>query len=394
VLGALRDTQIHTASGATNLLAEIDTISGASGGSFPAAYYGLYGDDIFESFEGRFLRRNIQGGIVWRALLPWNLVMLLTPWLSRSDIAKGIYDKSVFDHATFRSLGEAKGPLIYINATDLSSGHRFTFTQSQFDVICSDLEPFPIAYAVAASSAVPMLLSPVTIRNYAGTCDLLLPEWLEEALQNRRTNPRQYRVARAFVDFRDSGKRYFHLVDGGISDNLGLRAGLDTVAVAGGVLQTAEIMDVDLPDHLVIISVNAETDPDPTIDLSSAAPGFTSMMNAVSGAQIRRYNLETLLLADAMLQEMARDAARIGHDMKVYMVEVSFDNIQDAKRRRYLKRIPTSFKLSDEQVDDLIQAGRELIVAEPQFQELLMNLDGDLPPAESSSSPDAVRDGS
>jgi hypothetical protein len=101
-----------------------------------------------------------------------------------------------------------------------------------------------------------------------------------------------------------------------------------------------------------------------------------------------------LLLADAMLQEMARDAARIGHDMKVYMVEVSFDNVQDAKRRRYLKRIPTSFKLSDEQVDDLIQSGRELIAAEPQFQELLMNLDGDLPPAESSSLPDAVRDGS
>ena len=48
--------------------------------------------------------------------------------------------------------------------------------------MCSDLDPFPIAYAVAASSAVPFLLSPITLRNYAGSCGLEVPKWFDEAL--------------------------------------------------------------------------------------------------------------------------------------------------------------------------------------------------------------------
>ena len=46
------------------LLDEVDTISGVSGGSFPAAYFGLYGDRIFEDFEERFLYRNVQGALL------------------------------------------------------------------------------------------------------------------------------------------------------------------------------------------------------------------------------------------------------------------------------------------------------------------------------------------
>ena len=136
---ALKDTGIEVDGKPRTMLAEVDTLSGVSGGSFPAAYYGLFEDRIFDEFEPRFLRRNIQGAIIWRALLPWNAVALLTPWLSRSDIAKGIYHKSVFDEATFQTLTDAKGPVVYLNATDLSSGERFTYSQGMFDLICSDL---------------------------------------------------------------------------------------------------------------------------------------------------------------------------------------------------------------------------------------------------------------
>jgi NTE family protein len=170
VMEGLRETVIESEDGTRTMLEEVDVLSGVSGGSFPAAYYGLFDDRIFEEFEPRFLRRNIQGAIIWRALIPWNTVALLTPWYSRSDIAKGIYHKSVFEEATFQTLSDAKGPAIYINATDLSSGERFMFTQGQFDLICSDIQPLPIAYAVAASSAVPMLLSPINLRNHSGTC--------------------------------------------------------------------------------------------------------------------------------------------------------------------------------------------------------------------------------
>ena len=79
----------------------------------------------------------------------------MTPWLSRSDLASRYYHEKVFDGATFADLREAGGPRIHINATDLSSGERFTFTQDTFDLICSDIDVLPIATAVAASSAVP-----------------------------------------------------------------------------------------------------------------------------------------------------------------------------------------------------------------------------------------------
>jgi len=379
VLEALRDTEIVSDGQPVRLLDEIDTVSGVSGGSFPAAYYGLFGDRIFDDFEERFLRRNIQGAIIWRVFWPWNTIALMTPWLSRSDIAKGIYHGSVFEEATFADLAAAHGPRVYVNATDLSSGERFVFSQGYFDALCSDLAVFPIAYAVAASSAVPALLSPVSFKSWAGSCGYELPAVIAAGLADRETDPRRYRAVSGFAQFADSRKRYLHLVDGGISDNLGLRAGLDLVAATGGLLEAEAALQREIPSRLVIISVNAETDPPRKLDLSAAAPGFAAMMNAVSGSQIRRYNFETLLLARESLENWVRDANAQGTHVEGYLIEVSFDNLKDPDERRRLKSMPTSFSLDDEQVDALRAAGRRLLAQSPQFQKLLRDLRADDP---------------
>ena len=376
VMEELRDTQIVVDGKPTRLLDEVDTVSGVSGGSFPAAYYGLFGDRIFEDFEERFLRRNIQGAIIWRAFWPWNTIALMTPWLARSDIAKGIYHGSVFDQATFSDLKAARGAKVYINATDLSSGTRVTFTQGTFDMICSDLSELPIAYAVAASSAVPMLLSPVSFRSHAGECGYEMDPVLRAGLDERQTQPRRYRAIKSHIDLGDPEKRFLHLVDGGISDNLGLRAGLDLVEAVGGLRDTAEVFHTELPEHIVIISVNAETNPPSKIDLSSAAPGFAAMMNAVSGAQIRRYNFETLLLARDALELWGREASTADEKVETHMVEVSFENIFDEDERNELKNIKTSFVLSDDEVDHLRAAGRKLLRQSPDFQRLVTMLGG------------------
>ncbi len=297
VLEELRDTEVLVAGERKRLLDEIDTISGVSGGSFPAAYYGLFGDRIFEEFEPRFLRRNVQLAILLQALRPVNLLRLTTASLSRSDLAAQYYDKKVFDGATFADLGRTRGPLVYINSTDLSGGSRFTFSQEQFDVICSDLDEFPVARAVAASSAVPGLLSPVTLKNHAGSCGLEVPDDLREALKVRVSDPRRYRVAEEILSYRDAAKKpYIHLVDGGISDNLGLRASLELMSLAGGAKALVQKDDRTMPEHLLIIVVNAERDADPAIDLSYASPSLAALMSSVSGAQIRRYNFETIQL--------------------------------------------------------------------------------------------------
>jgi len=140
--------------------------------------------------HGRF-RRELHGGLLWpvpgpdlRGLRdpvpeaehpgqaydatffnPINWVKLFSPYYDRSDLAAEYYDKHVFDGATFGDLLARKEPMIFINATDMVHGTRMAFIQDAFDVICSDLSTFPVARACAASSAVPMVLSPITLRN-------------------------------------------------------------------------------------------------------------------------------------------------------------------------------------------------------------------------------------
>ncbi len=375
VMEELRDTEVVVRGERKRLLDEVDTISGVSGGSFPAAYYGLYGDKLFEEFQPKFLNRNVQGALIGQLFLPRNFFRLMTPATSRSELASQYYDKHLFHGATFRDLREAKGPRIYINATDLSHGNRFTFSQGQFDVICSDIDPFRISRAVASSSAVPGLLSPITLENHAGSCGFQPPDVLEEAMASRQSDPRRYRVAKTYFDYQNAAARpYIHLVDGGISDNLGLRASLEGGAAVGGYEELRKFMGIEVPDHIVLLIVNAETNPNSEIDARPAPPGLTVLLNAVSGGQIRRYNFETIMLAQEAMKSISAELSKPGRPVKGHFVEVSFDAIPDAAERRYFKELPTSFVLADEEVDRLRAVGRRLLRESPAFQQLLAEL--------------------
>src|ERR1700752_3375063 len=62
VLETLRSMEVVTKTGRkTRLLDEVDVITGVSGGSFTALAYGLYGEKLFDQYEARFLKRNVQG---------------------------------------------------------------------------------------------------------------------------------------------------------------------------------------------------------------------------------------------------------------------------------------------------------------------------------------------
>ena len=65
VLETLRRTEIVGPKGARfRLLDEVDIITGVSGGSFTALAYGLYGERLFDEYEKRFLKRNVQGELI------------------------------------------------------------------------------------------------------------------------------------------------------------------------------------------------------------------------------------------------------------------------------------------------------------------------------------------
>ena len=70
VMQELRDTLIDGRDGQVRLLDEVDTISSVSGGSFTAAYYGVFRDQLFEDFEDDFLRRGVQGALIKQLFNP------------------------------------------------------------------------------------------------------------------------------------------------------------------------------------------------------------------------------------------------------------------------------------------------------------------------------------
>ena len=223
VLQQLRDTIIEDESGKRRLLDDVGVISSVSGGSFTAAYYGLHGDKIFDDYEEIFLKKNVGRSLLSSLLNPLN-------WFSsvdRTEHAIQYYETEVFNNATFSDMLRPNAPMVLINATDLTGGVRFSFTQEYFDLLCSDLSTFPVSRAVTASSAVPLLFKPVVVENHDG-CSDGIPNWLTIAKSRADEDPELALTVAGMESYFDKvNHKYAHFVDGGISDNLGLRSIFD-----------------------------------------------------------------------------------------------------------------------------------------------------------------------
>ncbi len=396
VLKELSETYIGEEDQKRALSKEIDVISAVSGGSFTAAYYGLYGDRIFEDYEQVFLRRDVQGELTSQVLNPLNWSRLLSPYYTRADMATQLYDDTIFNHATFADLNQANGPFVIINATEMTIGTRFQFTQSYADIICTDLTPMPVARAVTASSAVPLLFSPLTITNRAGECGWQAPQWAEQALSSPDRTSRLYNLASSMMALNDRGDHpYLHLFDGGLADNLGLRTILDGVLRHDGIMETLDAMGMKDTRRVVVILVNAETALDVESSRRMQTPTFAASLGAATSVPLQRYSFETVALLKDRLADWEQqayaakcgsqsDAAKAKGKSSVkdseckgvafHFVEVNFSEIEDPKERDYLKALPTSFVLTDEAVDHLIAAGRNVLRDNSEFQSLMADI--------------------
>ena len=227
------------------VLDEVDLISSVSGGTFPAAYYALRGEKTFEEFESRVLLRDLESELAKRILLnPANWIRLPSGTFGKSDLFAELYDETVFDHATFGDLQRSGGPFVIINGTDVTTGARFSFTQDQFDAICGDLSRVTLGRAVATSTALPPLLTPITFENRGGTCGRKAPAWhaaAEAAIGESETPGRALLRARALQSYENPARPYIHIFDGGLSENLGLTE----------MLMAFELLKVD-PDETVL----------------------------------------------------------------------------------------------------------------------------------------------
>ena len=397
VLEYLRRTEMVTAQGKTiRLLDVVDVITGVSGGSFTALAYGLYGDQLFDDYEQRFLKRNVQGEIVSRVFNPAHWGTLGGAATGRSEVAAQLYDEILFNGATFADLQRGNGPLIVASATALSTGARFTFTQRQFDVICSDLGAVPLSRAAAASSAVPVVLSPVTLDNHGGRCgtepSALLKPFLD-ADEPPRPAARAVRTLRAEESFRDSTQRPFlHLVDGGVSDNVGMRGVLDTLEISEALNEAGRPSPLDGKRRVIVFIVNSVSSPPTDWDLSESPPGSVQVLLKATGTPIDAFSFEAVeLLRDtaarwntmrkvrnsaamAANKDPAVAAALRAPDAEIFAIDVSFAALKDPAEREYLNLQPTTFVLSDGAVDRLRAAAGKIIADSPEFQRLLKDL--------------------
>ena len=394
VLEALRRIKVTPSSGEHfRLLDEVDLVTGVSGGSFTALAYGLYGEKLFDDYEQRFLKRDVQGELVKRILNPLNWGALWSKGWGRSELAANLYDEILFHGATYADLERASGPAIVVGSTDLASGSRVVFVPQNFDVMCADLASFRLARAAAASSAVPVVLSPLTINNYGGGCGYQEPPWL--ALFTKTDKPLRPagRVLNRLHELEelDNGVEdpYLHLVDGAVSDNLGLRGVLDSLETFEALKTTGEDTPLDHVRRLIIFVVNSVSTPRTDWNMAENPPGTLSVLTKASGVPVDRYANESIeLLKDidarwTYLREI-RDRASFEGDQEwrvaeirsapnvdIFTVEVSFAALKDKAERAYLNELPTSFALPAEAVDRLRAAAAKIVLDSPDLREAL-----------------------
>jgi predicted acylesterase/phospholipase RssA len=362
-----------------SLLDEVDVISSVSGGSFTSAYFALHGNEMFDpksAFQRDFLYSSLQRDLFSQAVYyPKN-------WLhlgARTEIAADLYDARIFKNATFGDLERRPRPYVILNATDASTGARFEFNQEQFDLLCADLSQVPVARGVTASSAFPGLLNSMAIDShndtqgcrYTGPGSKVGNDWVQLALQDRAINARRYRAALDVLAYRDPSRAYFHLLDGGLADNIGLRSVIQSLTTTDRPVQPhpgapptlggwslLSMVNNRKIKTLVVITVNAHTASDSSWDQHAAGPTTIGVLGATNGIPMGNFSVDTLELLQSTLQEYVEPEALAG--LKTLALEVAFDNLPGPEQH-FFNNMATSFELQPFEVDCLVDRGGKLL---------------------------------
>jgi NTE family protein len=373
VLEELRRTEVTVNGAKRRLLDEVDVISAVSGGTFPATYYALRGEKTFEEFETKVLSRNFETELVWRILTPTNWFRLPSGTFGKSDLFAELYDETVFDHATFADLKKSGGPFVIINGTDVTSGARFSFTQDQFDALCADVLQVPLGRAVATSTALPPLLTPITFENRGGTCGAKAPAWQAAAAAAARDSEAPGRAllrARALQSYADPSRPYVHVFDGGLSENLGLAEVVRAFEILKVAPDETVLPALHRARKVVVIAVNALRFPEVDWGKQEAPPDTGTLTDQMWSVPVDRITLDGV--------EQVRDklaAWQAGSpERRAYFAQVTFENLKDPAERRYFNQVRTRLQLPKEQVDKVREVAGRLLREAPAFQRLLADL--------------------
>lgn len=378
VLEQFQQATVRPTERGDTLLQNIDVVYGVSGGSVLAAYLALEGQETIPKFKEFFLKKDFQKKVINEVFSLSNVPRLTSPQFGRSDLLQEQLNLALYNGKTFADLArKRKGPFAVINATDMTAGQKVSFTQDFFDWLCVDLNDIEIARAVAASSAVPLIFSPITLNNHAGFCHaeskkaFLMQTQPGNHLLLNNFNAMQKRLAR----YQDSVEQpYLHLVDGGLTDNLGLASLLDMSNLLSVRKLYAELKKSALR-HVVVVSVNAQNERTSHIDKSADVPGVREVVDTVINVPIDKATESTVQYSQKFANQWNAYAKRQREaKIKVYFVNVSLKDLPEGQLKKDVLNIGTSFYLPESDVDKLREAAKILLMQSKEYHAALKAL--------------------
>jgi len=377
VLSALDGIEVVSGGRRVSLFDDIDVVSGVSGGSVTAAYFGLKGRAALADFRERFLLRDAEDTLRL-PFAPASVVRAYEGGVNDSQQFPQWLDANLFDGATFADLDHAGRPLVLINASDIYNRTPFVFSDSTFRAICSDLKSYPISDAVAASAAVPVVFAPIIVESYGDRCPAP-QKWFLDAQTNPAASPLLKGLAGAFRRYRDGSVRYIKLLDGGLVDNYGL-SGVSIARLSAdtpyGPLTPQRAIAIQ---RLLFLVVDAGRGPSGNWAKSLEGPTAPEIIQAAADTAIdagarssfTAFNEIMSQWRDAIirwrcgLSAAEREKYAVGakwdcRDLKFFVGRIGFEQL-GFQRALTLSAIPTRFSLSREDVKTLIAAGEDAL---------------------------------
>ena len=397
VLKGFANTSFSDQGRPASLIDRIDFITAVSGGSVTAAYFGLKHRDALADFRERFLLRNAEENLNTDV----NLITFsraLGGGANQDLPLRNWLNANLFEGATFAAMHTERRPRVWINATDIYNRTPFVFGKTAFGALCSNLDDYPVAGAVAASAAVPLAFAPVVLESYPARCHEPLPEWITRAAGNVNAPPLLHSFAKGVRSYRDGSMKYVKLLDGGLVDNFGLSGFTISLESAEAPYEPMTREEGVRLRRILFLVVDAGRGPQGDWARQLQGPSGTQLVDAVTSAAIdasvrQSYTAFKVSMArwrDGLVRWRcglpSREVSRLrgvmrGHwncrDIKLFIGKLSFDQLDPGRAAR-LNAVPTRFVLPQASVDELIAAGQDVLAADPTFRAFRQSL-GALP---------------
>lgn len=370
VLSALAEQR---ASGRTgrSLADEVTAIAGVSGGGILAAHFALRGPQGLPAFRRDFLDQDPEGALR-TSFTPINLLRGYRGGVNDLSGLADWLDAHLYRGASLGDLDQPGRPRLLLHATELYNRAPFPFDRDSFRAICSDYDAFPLAHAVAASSAVPVLFSPIVLENFNPTCPAAghgTPSHERSAFA-RHVEASQTRYAN------EPELHYLKLLDGGLVDNLAVRNLIRAMSRPAPALVSAQAAQ-RLRRVVVIVadaSMRVGGGMSRAIDGPDAPEAITASVDAMidnaSRASLDALERETANWRERLLRWRCGLAAPEGHcrQLQVTLVRLSLSDIDSPEEKRRILQLHNKLTLKADEVDFLGNLGRRLLSANPDYR--------------------------